>query len=167
MGELEYASYQSEVAQALIDLGFKPAQPNQVVRFLVEVWPNLTPVILPSYEPVYVQAPVWFPRRGDRGDRGNRLAIDGAFMPFAPRYVGDQLVLRAVQISHMSVVIRDNLATPMGGRAPTVFESRAEIQGDIPDLAITAPYLVRSIFNGFPGSSGQVHVVKIPFTADH
>jgi hypothetical protein len=158
LGELEQSSYQGLVADQLMHYGLKPSEPGVPVRFLVEIRPDLTPVNKQSYEPVYNDSPYWV--GGGFSRRGSYIGGRYAFDPFGPRYIGDRLVTRTVQISRLAVVIRDNRATPPGGKAPAVFESSAVIQGEVPDLAITLPYLVRSIFAGFPGTSGQVRIVK-------
>jgi hypothetical protein len=41
-----------------------------------------------------------------------------------------------------------------------VFESRAVYEGDNEDLPDLVPYLVRAVFDGFPGQNGRVRLVK-------
>jgi hypothetical protein len=41
-----------------------------------------------------------------------------------------------------------------------VFESTAVYEGDIEDLPDTVPYLVKAVFEGFPGQNGRVRLVR-------
>ncbi|MCJ0765687.1 DUF4136 domain-containing protein [Variovorax terrae] len=161
LGELEQSSYQGLVADELVRQGLKPSVAGAPVRFLVEVRPDVATTSRQSYEPVYASAPYppyWVSGRFSR--RGAFIGGTYGYGPYGPRYIGDQLVTRTLQVNRLNVVIRDNLAAPPGGKAPAVFEASAVIQDDAPDLAATMPYLVRSVFEGFPGASGQVRVLK-------
>lgn len=45
-------------------------------------------------------------------------------------------------------------------KSRTVFESRAVYEGGSDNLPAVVPYLVRAVFDDFPGQNGQVSTVK-------
>lgn len=159
LGELEQRRYEGLVADELLRWGLQASTPGAPLRFLVEVRPAVTPQQRQFAQPVYVDEPYWVPGHFTR--RGYYVPPRYAYDPWGPRYVGQQVVVRAVQEHRLDVVIRDNLARPPGGQPPAVFEGSAVLDSGAANLAVAMPYLVRSVFEGFPGANGQTRVVRI------
>jgi hypothetical protein len=78
---------------------------------------------------------------------------------FSPRYVGGRTVTRTVQVSNGRLRLLDSQGTAPG-KPHAVFESRAIYEGDNEDLPALVPYLVRAVFDGFPGQNGKVRSVS-------
>ena len=66
-----------------------------------------------------------------------------------------------IQITSLQLRLLDTQGSPPG-KARTVFESRALYEGfgDSDNLPVLVPYLVRAIFDEFPGQSGRVRIVQ-------
>lgn len=155
--ELEQATYESHVQAELEKQGFRRAPAGQVGRLQVEVAATshgeqrnyLTPV----YQDNYVYLPPY------RDAAGHIFPGFWAPDPFGPRYVGERQVSLTLQISSLRLRILDTK-----GSAPdkprTVFESRVIYEGGGIDLAVLVPYLVRAVFDEFPGQNGQVRTVQ-------
>lgn len=159
LGELEEKTYQDLVGQELASHGLLPAAPGQKPRFVVELSPDVREQTRQAYEAVYEDVPVVVP--GYYRPDGRYVPPQIRPDPFGPRYVGDRLVTRVVQISRLKLVIRDLSTLRPGARQPlAVFEARAVIEDDEPELAVMMPYLVRGMFDGFPGQSGRVRLLK-------
>ena len=65
-----------------------------------------------------------------------------------------------VYTNSLRLRLLDTKDTPPGKPPRTVFESRAVYEGGSGDLPLVVPYLVRAVFDDFPGQNGQVRVVK-------
>ncbi len=63
-----------------------------------------------------------------------------------------------MQFSQLNLRLLDTKNSPPGQPRP-VFESRAVFEGNA-DLPAVTPYLVRAVFDGFPGQNGQVRNVR-------
>ena len=105
------------------------------------------------YQDKYIYTPPY------RDAAGNVFSGFWAPNRFGSRYVGDREVVRTVQVSNLRLRLLDSQGNN-AGRPQAVFESRAVCEGDNEDLAVVMPYLVRAIFQDFPGQIGRVHVVK-------
>lgn len=159
LGELEERTYQDLVAQELERHGLLRAQPGQSPRFVVELTPDSQEQTREVYEAVYENTPIVVP--GYYTANGYWVPPHLRPDPWGPRYVGDRLVKRTVQVSRLKLVIRDlSTRTPTARRAMAVFEARAVIEDEEPELAAMMPYLVRGMFDGFPGVSGRVRQLK-------
>jgi hypothetical protein len=154
--DLEQQTYQSYVQVELERLGLKRAAPGQAGRFQVDLETGNGRYDRRYLEPIYQNTYVYRPAFRDRSGR-----VYGAWGPdvFGPRYVGNREVIRTVQVSDLRLRLLDSQGS--AAAAPrAVFESNAVYEGDIADLPDLVPYLVRSVFEGFPGQNGKVRVVR-------
>lgn len=155
--ELEQATYESHVQAELEKQGFRRAPAGQVGRLQVEVTTashgEQRNYLTPVYQDNYVYLPPY------RDAAGRIFPGFWAPDPFGPRYVGERQVSLTLQISSLRLRILDTK-----GSAPdkprTVFESRVIYEGGGIDLAVLVPYLVRAVFDEFPGQNGQVRTVQ-------
>lgn len=159
--ELEQASYENLVQPELEKQGLKRAPAGQVGRVQVDVAATHRVEDKTYMTPVYQDNYVFLPPYRDAA--GNLFPGFWAPDPFGPRYVGDRPVNRTVQISSLSLRLLDTKAVGSGnppGKPRTVFESRAIYEGDNDDLPAVMPYLVRAVFDEFPGQNGKARIVK-------
>jgi Domain of unknown function (DUF4136) len=158
-GELEQATYQSYAQAELEKRGFKRAPPDKAGRLQVELTTGNRSEQKTSLQPVYQDSPVFLPPYRDAAGRyyPGIWTLD----PWGPRYVGDRVVNTTIQISNLQIRMLDSEGSP-AGKSRTVFESRAvyEGRGNNDNLPVIVPYLVRAVFEDFPGTSGQVRVVR-------
>ncbi|MGH6639759.1 MAG: DUF4136 domain-containing protein [Polaromonas sp.] len=155
--ELEQATYESHVQAALEQRGLKRAPAGQVGRILVDVAAHNRSQQKTYLTPVYQDNYVFLPPFRDPAGR----MFPGVWGPdpFGSRYVGERQVSRTVQISSLRLRLLDTQGSPPG-KPRTVFESRTIYEGDSGDLPVLVPYLVRAVFDEFPGQNGQVRTVK-------
>jgi Domain of unknown function (DUF4136) len=155
--ELEQATYESHVQAELEKRGLKRAPPGQVGRVQVDVATTHRVEEKTYMTPVYQDEYVFLPPYRDAA--GNIFPGYWAPDPFGPRYVGDRPINRTVQISSLQLRLLDTKgAAP--GKPRTVFESRAIYEGDNGDLPAVVPFLVRAIFDEFPGQNGRTRTVR-------
>lgn len=172
LGELEQATYQDLVGAELMRHGLRPAQAGESPRFVIELAPDSQELSKQVAEPIWQDAPLVVP---GYWSGGLWVPPQVRWDPFGPRYVGDRIVTRTFQRSRLRLVIRDAAplpsataggATPARRRPLAVFEARAVIDDDEPELAALMPYLVRGIFEGFPGASGRVRLLRFERAPD-
>jgi Domain of unknown function (DUF4136) len=159
--ELEQATYENLVQAELEKLGLKRAAAGQVGRVQVDVAATHRVEDKTYMAPVYQDNYVFFPPYRDAA--GNTFPGMWGPDPFGPRYVGDRPVNRTVQISSLNLRLLDTKVAAQGnqpGKPRTVFESRAMYEGDNGDLPAVMPYLVRAVFDGFPGQNGKTRTVR-------
>ena len=159
--ELEQASYENLVQAELEKLGLKRAAAGQVGRVQVDVAATHRAEDKTYMAPVYQDNYVFFPPYRDAA--GNIFPGMWGPDPFGLRYVGDRPVNRTVQISALTLRLLDTKVAAQGrqpGKPRAVFESRAMYEGDIADLPAVMPYLVRAVFDAFPGQNGKTHTVR-------
>ena len=160
-GELERQSYEAQVAQALQAQGLKPAAAGSKARFQATLRldtrrENRTysePVYLPAYAAPYGNS-YW-----GGGVWGDPYFEDGVFArPWLPVYAGERRYNIALDIHLLSVRIVDQQRSKTAGSdaGPVVFEAAAQYAGEPRPMPQLMPYLVRSVFDGFPGQNGQV-----------
>ena len=156
-GDLEQEAYQGYVQAELERLGLKRAAPTQVGRFQVDVVTGNGTRQRKYREAIYQDYYVFYPPYRDAA--GN--VYPGFWAPdrFGSRYVGDREVVRTVQVSNLRVRLLDSNGSPPG-KPKAVFESRAAYEGSNEDLPDLVPYLVRAVFDGFPGINGRVRLVS-------
>ena len=156
-GDLEQEAYQGYVRAELERLGLKRAAPNQIGRFQVDLVTGNGSRQRKYREAIYQDYYVFHPPYRDAA--GN--VFPGFWAPdrFGSRYVGDREVVRTVQVSNLRVRLLDSHGSPPG-KPRAVFESRAAYEGDNPDLPDLVPYLVRAVFDGFPGTNGSVRLIS-------
>lgn len=152
---LEQATYESYVRAELERQGLRAAEPGQRARLQVEVIATEAERTRTWLEPIYQHAPVYVaPYRDARG-----VVYPGYWAPdpFGPRWIGDRQVARTVQLNRLKVLIYDTA----GGSPRPVFDATAVYEGDTDDeLAQRVPFLVRAVFDDFPGRSGRVSTVR-------
>jgi hypothetical protein len=155
--ELEQASYAGLVAVELNKQGLQAAASGQPARILVDL--NVSSQLENrSYSrPVYQDQYVYRPGFRDAAGR----IYPGYWMPdpFGPRYVGNQQLMQTVQVSSLRLRLLDTQG-PAGSSPRTVFESTATHEGSPAPLPSVVPYLVRAVFEGFPGANGREQVVR-------
>ncbi len=154
--ELEQANYESLVAAELGRLGLKQAPAGTAARFHVEVQVAARSEVRSFMRPVYQDQYVLRPAFRDRAGRihPGYWAPD----PFGPLYVGEQAVQRTVWLTSLRLRILD---TAKSAASPTaVFESEVVHEGDRDAAASLVPWLVRAVFDEFPGQNGRVRRVR-------
>ena len=160
LNDLEQQAYEGKVQAELEKIGLRRAAPGQVGRFQVDLVTGHGTRNKQFREAIYRNSSIYHPPYRDAA--GN--VFGGFWAPdrFGPRYVGDRTVTRTVQVSHLRLRLLDSQAAASGvapGQPRAVFESRAIYEGDNEDLATLVPYLVRAVFDGFPGQNGKVRSV--------
>ncbi len=155
--DLEQEAYEGYVQLELEKLGLKRAATGQVGRIQVDIVTGNRTREKKFREAVYQDYYVFQPPYRDAA--GN--VFPGFWAPdrFGPRYVGDREVTRTVQVSNLRLRLLDAQGNAPG-KPRAVFESRAVYEGDNEDLPDLVPYLVRAVFDGFPGPNGRVRVVS-------
>jgi hypothetical protein len=157
INDLEQQAYEGYVQAELEKLGMKRAPPGQIGRIQVDIVTGNGTRDRKYREAVYQDYYVY--QRPYRDAAGN--VFPGYWAPdrFGSRYVGDREVTRTLQVSNLRVRLLDSKNNP-SGKPHAVFESRAVYEGDNEDLPDLVPYLVRAVFDGFPGQNGRVRLVK-------
>jgi hypothetical protein len=155
--ELEQASYASLVAVELAKQGLQPAANGQPARILVDMSVSSQLENRSYSRPIYQDQYVYRPSFRDAAGR----IYPGYWMPdpFGPRYVGNQQLMETIQVSSLRLRLLDTQG-PARSSPRTVFESNATHEGNPSPLPSVVPYLVRAVFEGFPGPNGRVQVVR-------
>ncbi len=163
INDLEQQAYEGYVQAELERVGLRRAPPGQVGRIEVDIVTGNGTRDRKVREAVYQDYYIFHPPY--RNAAGN--VFPGYWGPdtFGSRYVGDREVIRTMQVSNLRIRLLDTQGnTP--GRPRAVFESRAVYEGDNEDLPDLVPYLVRAVFDGFPGQNGRVKLVKFDGKSD-
>ena len=159
--ELEQATYESLVQAELEKLGLKRAASGQVGRVQVDVAATHRAEDKTYMAPVYQDNYVFFPPYRDAA--GSIFPGMWGPDPFGPRYVGDRPVNRTVQINSLRLRLLDTKVAAQDAQLSkprAIFESRAVYEGDNGDLPAVMPYLVRAVFDRFPGQNGKTRTVR-------
>ncbi len=157
LNDLEQQTYETFVQLELEKIGLKRAEKGQPGRFQVDIVTGSSARDKKYREAVYQNAYVYRPPYRDAA--GNVFPGFWGPDPFGPRYAGEREITRTLQISNLKLRLLDSQgSTP--GKPHAVFESRAVYEGEEADLPKLVPYLVRAVFDGFPGQNGQVKLVK-------
>lgn len=157
LNDLEQQAYEGTVQQALERLGLRRAPTGQSGRIQVDVVTSNGAREKRFHEPIYRDNFIYQPPYRDAA--GN---VFGGFWvpdPFGSRYVGDRIVTRTVQVSNLRVRLLDTQGNAPG-KPRAVFESRAVYEGSNEDLPTLVPFLVRAVFDDFPGQNAKVKTVK-------
>lgn len=157
--ELEHASYESHVQAELEKRGLVRAPAGQVGRMQVDVNTSNRSEQMTYLQPIYQDNYVYLP--GYRDAAGRIFPGIWTLDPFGPRYVGDRQINTTRQTSTLQLRLLDSQGMPPG-KPRTVFESRAIFEGEGrgDHLPQVVPYLVRAVFDDFPGQNGRVRVVR-------
>lgn len=158
-GELEQATYQQYVQTEMEKRGFKRAPAAQAGRLQIDLTTGNRSEERTTFAPVYQDSPVYLPPYRDAA--GRFYPGIWTYDPFGPRYVGDRVVNTVIQVTTLQVRMLDIEGAPPG-KSRTVFESRAiyEGQGPVDSQPTVVPYLVRAVFDDFPGQNGKVRLVR-------
>lgn len=157
INDLEQQAYEGYVQTELEKLGMTRAPPGQLGRMQVDIVTGTATRVRQYREAVYQDYYVFQPPF--RNAAGQVFPGFWGLDRFGPRYVGDREVTRTLHVSNLSLKLLD-ARNNAPGQSKAVFESRAVYEGDNEDLPDLVPYLVRAIFEGFPGQNGAVHIVK-------
>ena len=157
LNDLEQQAYESKVQNELEKLGLRRAPAAQVGRIQVDVIVGNSTRNKQFREPIYRDHYVYHPPVRDAA--GNVYGGFWAPDQFGQRYVGDRTVMRAVQVSNVRLRLLDTQGSAPG-KPRAVFESRAVYEGDNEDVVTLVPYLVRAVFDNFPGQNGGVRILK-------
>lgn len=157
LNDLEQQAYEGRVQAELEKLGMKRVNPGQVGRIQVDIVTGNGTRNKQFREAIYRDNYIYHPPYRD----GAGNVFGGFWAPdqFGSRYVGDRIINRTVQVSNLRLRLLDSQGSAPG-KPRAVFESRAVYEGDNEDLATLVPYLVRAVFDGFPGQNGRVRTVK-------
>jgi len=156
--QLEQATYEGYVQAELEKRGLKRAPAGENGRLQVDVATSSRSEEKTWLQPVYQDNMVFLPPYRDAAGR----VYGGGWVPdpFGPRYVGDRQMSMTLYVHSLRLRLLDTKGTPPGKPPRTVFESRAIYEGGSADLPPVVPYLVRAVFDDFPGQNGQVRTVK-------
>ena len=157
LNDLEQQAYETKVQNELEKLGLRRAPTAQVGRIQVDVIVGNGTRNKQFREPIYRDQYIYHPPVRDAA--GNVYGGFWAPDQFGQRYVGDRTVTRAVQVSNLRLRLLDSQGNSPG-KPRAVFESRAVYEGDNEDVAALVPYLVRAVFDNFPGQNGAVRILK-------
>ena len=157
LNDLEQQAYEGKVQLELEKLGLRRAPSAQVGRIQVDVIVGTSTRNKQFREPIYRDQYVYHPPVRDAA--GNVYGGFWAPDPFGQRYVGDRTVSRAVQVSNVRLRLLDSHGSA-AGKPRAVFEARAVYEGDNEDVVTLVPYLVRAVFDNFPGQNGGVRILK-------
>jgi Domain of unknown function (DUF4136) len=149
-GSLEHASYEDIARAELTRLGLKDAPAGSKPRFEVSLDYGVVTRAVKSREPIFNDRQYWHPAtlHPTLGWQPGFWARD----PYGPTVVGYRSVTRDVSTRRLRVDISE------GGSK--VFEASASSNGANATLTVTMPYLIRSVFDGFPGANGQARSVE-------
>ena len=156
---LEQSTYETFVQAELEKRGLRRAPASQVGRIQVDVGASSRSEDKTYLQPIYQDNYVYYPPYRD----GLGRIFPGIWAPdpFGPRYVGDRQINTTLQTSTLQLRLLDSAGSPEG-KPRTVFESRAIFEGESrqDNLPVVVPYLVRAVFDDFPGQNGRVRAVK-------
>ncbi len=157
LNDLEQQAYEGKVQVELEKLGLKPAAAGKLGRIQVDVVTGNGTREKKFREAIYRDNYIYQPPYRDAV--GN--VYGGFWVPdqFGSRYVGDRTVTRTVQYSNLRLRLLDAQGNAPG-KPRAVFESRAVYEGSNEDLATLVPFLVRAVFDDFPGQNAKVRVLK-------
>lgn len=162
VGALEHASYEDLVRSEMNKLALKEAPAGTKGRFEISLDYAATVKTQRVIEPIYDYSPTWRDRYfmsswGWRPGYGSPYGYGhafGTFGTFGPRIIGYETLNRDTSTRRLRIDIAEG--------ANKVFEAtaiNATNNGANPALTAVMPYLIRSVFDGFPGANGQARQV--------
>ena len=151
---LEWAQYEDLIAQEMGPLGFSAAKPTEKPRFNVEFHVR-------SSDQKYSVTDYTDPNFGVGVSRGyygygGRYGYDPFFSTPIPVQRNVEYVRHELKVSIFDSEVKDSKA---------IWEGKAltdSVRGE--SLSEAMPYLVRSLFSGFPGENGKTKTVTLPRT---
>jgi uncharacterized protein YceK len=146
---LEHKSYEDLARAELAKIKLTEAPAGTKARFEVSLDYGLQSRVERTREAVWDDRTYWRPSyfHPQWGWRPGFWARD----PFGPSLVGYRTVSRQVNTRHLRVDISEG--------STKVFEASASSSGSQSSLPVVMPYLLRSVFEGFPGTNGQVRML--------
>jgi Domain of unknown function (DUF4136) len=160
-GSLEHQAYEDLARAQLQQLGLKTVAAGATARFAVSLDYGVSTKTVTTTQPLWDNFSVWhdpffYPSWGTR---------PGYWSPhpyayhypyaypyfFGPRVIGYTTVNREVSQRRLRLEIAEG--------ATKVYEATATSSGANALLSVTMPYLMRSIFEGFPGNNGQTRTL--------
>jgi Domain of unknown function (DUF4136) len=163
VGALEHASYEDLVRSEMSKLALKEAPAGTKGRFEISLEYAATVKTQRVIEPIYDYSPTWrdpyfMSSWGWRPGYGSPYGYGhafGTFGTFGPRIIGYETLNRDTSTRRLRIDIAEG--------ANKVFEAtaiNATNNGSNPALSSVMPYLIRSVFDGFPGANGQARRVE-------
>jgi Domain of unknown function (DUF4136) len=147
---LEHKTYEDLARAQLAPLGLSEAPQGTKGRFEVNLEYGIKTRTYVSREPIVEHANYWHPPRYFR--HGGWRPGYWAPSPYGPTVVGYRDVSQDVSTRRLRVDISEGTSK--------VFEASATSSGSSASLSAIMPYLVRSVFDGFPGTNGQQRVLE-------
>lgn len=161
---LEQHAYENLARVQLGQIGLQEAPAGAAARFAVTLDYGVTTKTVTHTEPVWdsfngwydpLFYPGWSPRAGF-GSPSFYPRYPYAYpyvypYSFGPGIIGYTTVTREVSLRRLRVEIADG--------ASKVFEATATSSGGNATLSVIMPYLMRSVFDGFPGNNGQTRAL--------
>jgi hypothetical protein len=161
---LEHASYEDLVRVEMGKLALKEAPAGVRGRFEISLDYGVTVKTQQIQEPIFdydvtwhdpylYSAWGWRPWYPGHGGFGLGLGFGHGFgYDYGPRIIGYRTLNRDINTRRLRVDIVEGTTK--------VFEASATSSGSIGALPVVMPYLVRSVFDGFPGANGQMRRVE-------
>jgi Domain of unknown function (DUF4136) len=164
-GSLEHQAYEELVRAQLRQVGLQEAAAGATARFAVILDYDVSTKTVTSTEPVWDSFSTWndplfYPGWGYRSGFWSPYAYPYGYpygypyahpYSFGPGIIGYTTVSREVSVRRLRLEIAEG--------ATKVFEATATSSGSNPTLSVTMPYLIRSVFEGFPGNNGQTRAL--------
>jgi Domain of unknown function (DUF4136) len=158
---LEQHAYEDLARAQLNKVGLQEAATGAAARFAVTLDYGVSTKTVTSTEPVWDNYSVWhdplfYPGWSPRSRFGSPYFYPFAY-PYAypyffgPGIIGYTTVSREVSLRRLRVEIAEG--------ATQVFDATATSSGANATLSLTLPYLMRSVFEGFPNNSGQTRAL--------
>lgn len=164
MDSLEQHAYEDLARAQLNQLGLQEAAAGATARFTVMLDYGVSTKTVTSTEPVWDSFsgwhdPLFYPGWSPRSRFGSPYsyprypyAYPFAYpYSFGPGIIGYTTVSREVSLRRLRVEIAEG--------ATKVFDATATSSGANATLSLTLPYLMRSVFEGFPNNSGQTRAL--------
>lgn len=156
VGALEHASYEDLVRLEMSKLALKEAPAGTKGRFEISLDYAVTVKTVRIQEPVFDYNASWRDPYfySAWGWRPSYWAPYGFGYSYGPRIVGYQTLNQDTSTHRLRVDIAEG--------ANKVFEATATNSGSGSNnkLSLSMPYLIRSVFDGFPGANGQARRVE-------
>jgi Domain of unknown function (DUF4136) len=149
-GSLEHQSYEDLARLELHRLGLKEAATGTKGRFEVSLDYGVNTRIQKSLEPILADPIYWHPAHYH--PNGGWRPGYWAPSPYGPAVVGYRTVSRDVSTRRLRVDMMEGMSK--------LFEASATSSGSNATLSVTMPYLIRSVFDGFPGTNGQSREIE-------
>lgn len=161
---LEQHAYEDMARVQLNRVGLQEAAAGATARFTVTLDYGVSTKTVTSTEPVWDNYsgwhdPLFYPGWSPRSRFGSpyfhaRYPYDYPFAypySFGPGIIGYTQVSREVSLRRLRVEIAEG--------ATKVFDATATSSGANATLSLTLPYLMRSVFEGFPNNNGQTRAL--------